>query len=118
MTVNIAMLNCFLTVNATSSNNHSDSDLSLSLSQYATYTDFVSHIDKLMSNDLSLLHCNIRSLYKNMDKLEEIVTPCSRRPDIITLSQTRIKETSIIATLPGYNFTNENSQTQAGGVGR
>ena len=27
------------------------------------------------------------------------------------------KETSIIATLPGYNFTNENSQTQAGGVG-
>jgi len=53
-----------------------------------------------------------------MDKLEEIVTPCSRRPDIITLSQTRIKETSIIATLPGYNFTNENSQTQAGGVGR
>ena len=57
----------------TSSNNHSDSDLSLPLSQYATHTDFVGHIDKLMSNDLSLLHCNIRSLYKNIDKLEEIV---------------------------------------------
>jgi len=101
----------------TSNNNHSDSDLSLPFSQYATHTDFVSHIDKLMSNDLSLLHCNIRSLYKNMDKLEEIVTPCSKPPDIIALSETRIKETSIIATLPGYNFINENSQTQAGGVG-
>jgi len=27
------------------------------------------------------------------------------------------QETSIIATLPGYNFIKENSQTQAGGVG-
>ena len=100
----------------TSNNNHSDSDLSLPFSQYATHTDFVSHIDKLMS-DLSLLHCNIRFLYKNMDKLEEIVTPCSKPPDIIALSEARIKETSIIATLRGYNFINENSQTQAGGVG-
>jgi len=32
----------------TSSNNHSDSGLSLPLSQYATHTDFVNHIDKLM----------------------------------------------------------------------
>jgi len=54
----------------TSSNNHSDSDLSLSLSQYAAHTDYVSHVDKLMSNDLSLLHCNIRSLHKNIDKLK------------------------------------------------
>jgi len=118
MTVNIAMLNCFLTVNAlTSSNKHSDSDLSLPLSQHATHTDFVCHVDKLMSNDLSLLHCNIRSLYKNMDKLDEIVAPCSKPPDIIALSETRIKETLTIATLPGYNFINENSQTQAEGVG-
>jgi len=52
-----------------------------------------------------------------MDKLEEIVTPCSKPPDIIALSETRIKETSIIATIPGYNFINKNPQTQAGGVG-
>jgi len=101
----------------TSSNNHSDSDLSLPLLQYATHTDFVSHVDKLMSHDLSLLHCNIRSLCKDIDKLEEIVTPCSKPPDIIALSETRIKGTSIIATFPGYNFININSQTQVGGVG-
>jgi len=101
----------------TSGNNHSDSDLSIPLSQYATHTDFVSHVDMLMSNDLSLLHCNIRSLYKNVDKLEEIVSLCAKPPDSIALSETRIKETSIIAPLPDYNFINENSQTQAGGVG-
>jgi len=54
----------------TSSNNRSDGNLSLPLSQYATHIDFVSHVDKLMSNDLSLLHCNIRLLHKNIDKLE------------------------------------------------
>jgi len=52
-----------------------------------------------------------------MDKLEEIVTPCSTPPDIIALWETRIKETSIIAALPGYNSINENSQTKAGVVG-
>jgi len=97
-------------------NSHSDSDLSLPLSQCATHTDFASYFDTLLSNDLSLLYCNIRSLYKNRDKLEEIVPPCSKPPDIIALSETRVKETSIIATRPGYNFSNENSQTQAGGV--
>ena len=70
-----------------------------------------------MSNDLSLLHCNIRSLYKNIDKLEEIITPCWKPPDIIALSETRIKDTSIEAALPGYNFINENPQPQAGDVG-
>jgi len=49
----------------TCSNNHSENNLSLPLSQFATHTDFVSHVDKFMSKDLSLLHFNIRSQYKN-----------------------------------------------------
>jgi len=69
-----------------------------------------------MSNDLSLLHCNIRSLYESIDKRDEIVSPCSKPQDIIALSETRVKETSIIAPLPGCNLINENFQTQAGGV--
>jgi len=59
----------------------------------------------------------IRSLFKNIDKLEEIVQLFSKPPDIIALSETRIKETLIIAPIPGYNLINENSQTQAGVVG-
>jgi len=61
----------------------------------------MSHVHKLMSNDLSLLHCNIRSLYENIDKLEEIVSPCSKP---LALPETRIKESYVIA---GYNFINE-----------
>jgi len=82
----------------TSSNKHSDSDLSLPLSQYATHTD------EVISNALSLLHCNTRSLHKNIDKLEESVSPCSILPDIIALLDTRFKETSNIAPHTGYNF--------------
>jgi len=51
----------------TRSNNQSDSDLSLPLSQYATHTDCVSNVDKLMSKDLSLLHFNVRSQHKNFN---------------------------------------------------
>jgi len=101
----------------TSGNNHSDCPLSIPLSQYATYSDFVIHVDNLMPNDLSLLHCSIRSLYKQIDKLEEILTPYPKPPDIIALSETRISAASIMAQLAGYNFINENSQTQAGFVG-
>jgi len=57
--------------------------------QYATHTDFMSFVDKLMSNNLPLLHCNIRSLCKNIDKLEEIIFSCSKLPDIIALSETK-----------------------------
>jgi len=52
------------------------------------------------------------ALSVNIDRLEEIATPCSKLPDIIVLS-----ETSFAAPLPGYNFITENSQMQAGGVG-
>jgi len=48
----------------------------------------------------------------NNDGEKVLFKICSNPPAIIALLETRIKETSIIATLPGYN-----SQTQAGGVG-
>jgi len=41
----------------TNGNNHSDCDLSIPLSQYTTHSDFVGHVDNLMSNYLSLVHC-------------------------------------------------------------
>jgi len=72
-----------------SGNNHSDSDLSPFSSQYVKYTDFTSYVNKLISNDLSLLHCNVRSLYKNIDKLDKIVSLCSKLTDIIVLSEKR-----------------------------
>jgi len=82
----------------TSGNNHSDSDLSLPLSQYATHTDFVSHFDKLISNDLSFLHCNIRSLYKNIDKLENIISTLCKTTRYYS-AFTKISSTIILNSL-------------------
>jgi len=47
---------------------------------------------------------------------QDLRKPQLRKPQLQETS-IRIKETSMIDTLPGYNLINENSQTQAGGVG-
>jgi len=59
MSVTIAIRNCFLIGEClTNGNFQSDCDLSIPFSQFATHSDFVNNVDNLMSNDLSLLHCN------------------------------------------------------------
>ena len=66
----------------------------------------------------SLLHCNTRSLGKNVSLLHDILLTVETRPDIIAISETKINENSYAnINLPGYNFVNTNSKSQAGGVG-
>ena len=65
----------------------------------------------------SLLHCNTRSLGKNVSLLHDILLTVETRPDIIAISETKINENSYAnINLPGYNFVNTNSKSQAGGV--
>ena len=67
---------------------------------------------------LSLLHCNTRSLCKNVSLLHDILLTVETRPDIIAISETKIKENSYAnINLSGYNFVNTNSKSKAGGVG-
>ena len=62
----------------------------------------------------SLLHCNIRSLGKNVSLLHDILLTVETRPDIIAISETKINENSYAnINLPGYNFVNTNSKSQA-----
>ena len=70
-------------------------------------------------NDLSIYHNNIRSLKKNFCKVEdELFGTCSRLPDILAFSETRINNnTSNIPSLNGYNFEHNDSKSFAGGVG-
>ena len=66
----------------------------------------------------SLLHCNMRSLGKNVLLLHDILLTVETRPDIIAISGTKINENSYAnINLPRYNFVNTNSKSQAGGVG-
>jgi len=65
-----------------------------------------------------VLHCNTRSLGKNISLLHDILQTIKTLPDIIAISETKINEnTCANLNIPGYFFINTNSKTQAGGVG-
>ena len=40
----------------------------------------------------SLLHINIRSIYKNIDLLEELISKCPQTLDIIALTETKFNQ--------------------------
>ena len=57
-------------------------------------------------------------MQKNFDDLYQLICQFKHPPDIICLSETRLKDqVPIIVNINGYNFTNANSPTNAGGVG-
>ena len=67
---------------------------------------------------LFLLHLNIRSLRKNYDNLTEFLTHVPLRPNIISLTETKIKDKPLVnITIPGYTFLHVNSVSNAGDVG-
>ena len=66
---------------------------------------------------LILLHVNIRSLHKNFELLHEFLVTLNFSPDIICLTDTRLKSKSLInIELPHYKFLHVNTTTAAGGV--
>ena len=70
--------------------------------------------------EITMLHVNIVSLITNFDKLKELLLVMKNMPDVICLSETRLKEKhtkSHIPCLEGYEFENINSNSDAGGVG-
>ena len=74
--------------------------------------------DAAKQKGFSLLHCNTRSLGKNVSLLHDILLTVETRPDVIAISETKINENSYAnINLPGYNFVNTNSKSQAAGVG-
>ena len=68
---------------------------------------------------LSLFRINIRSLNKldNFDNFYEFLTTLPFFPDIVCVSETRLKGDPLInVSIPGYNFLHSDSVTNAGGV--
>ena len=64
-----------------------------------------------------MIHFNVRSL-KNIDKLSHHLTDLKRKPDVLAVSETKLKENIIHSNieLDGYEFIHRNSHTFAGGV--
>jgi len=68
-------------------------------------------------HSLKLTHLNIRSLHKNFDAMHDFLQSLSFSPDIVYLTETRIKEQPLInISLLNYNFVHANSQPSAGRV--
>ena len=68
-------------------------------------------------NGFSMRHLNMRSLPKNLSLLEDFITTVKEPPEIIAISETKLKENNIHnVNIPGYSFINTNSRTAAGGV--
>ena len=88
-------------------------------SKYLTITqtgnDFY---DATNQNGFSIMHCNTRSLGKNLFLLQDILISVKSLPDIIAISETKLNDnTSANLHIPGYLFIRTDSKSQAGGVG-
>ena len=68
-------------------------------------------------NKFVILHVNVRSLTKNFEKLEQLIMDINVFPDIIAVSETKLKRSMALPHLPGCNFVECDSETNAGGVG-
>ena len=74
----------------------------------------------VQNKHLFLLHVNISSVNKNLDKLNhELLQSFQFLPDVICLSKAKIKNNSLInVTLNGYqHILHADSPSNAGGVG-
>ena len=72
---------------------------------------------KITSTELFIIHINIRSLNKNFDNLLKFLTELGTHPNIICLTETRLKQNSLGNTqIPGYKFCHVDLGTNAGGV--
>jgi hypothetical protein len=66
----------------------------------------------------SIFHCNIRSLGKNLNLLNDILLMCKEMPSFIAISETKLSDNSNSnISIPGYRFLSKPSQTSASGVG-
>ena len=82
------------------------------------YLRWIVPLEKLDQNALTLFHCNIRSLPKNLSLVRDILYCLYSRPNIIAISETRLNENSVWnIELSNYYFFHHDSPTAAGGAG-
>ena len=115
-------------LNSSGDANYSDNDLSndFDLSDHlsATIHDSINPCEYYDINNMPIdksykelffIHINIRSIQKNFDCFCELLSELPYRPQIICLSETKIKNQPVInISLPGYIFIHANSPTNAG----
>ena len=94
-------------------------DLCVSCSYY-NLSDITATFEQHCKDSLSIILVNIVSLSKNLYKLENFLTQVRYAPDIIAITETRIKHSVPIiynVNLQGYKFIHVDAHKNAGGFG-
>ncbi len=89
-------------------------------SQYFSFNKFNKSLKTLTnrSKSISLFHCNIRSLPKNLCLLEDFICSLDVKPDILAISETKLNSKTVTnIDIPRYQFFLADSETAAGGTG-
>ena len=97
-----------------------DSDLMLinPVSEYCSPSQLNELLDQCNKRSLSFLHCNIRSLPKNLSLLNELLDTLNKPIDLIAITETKLNSKSVDnIDLINYDFFHNDSPTNAGGAG-
>ena len=89
-------------------------ELLCSKSSYLTAKQFQKQYEN--TEDCFIPHINIQSLNKHLDKLEKPLVQLGKTPDIIAISETKLKA-NFSFLLEGHNFIQKDLKSNAGGVG-
>ena len=92
----------------------SDPDLMLSTpsSEYYSITDANNLLADVDNDSIFLFHCNIRSLAKNFELLNDLLYCCDNIPNVIAVTETRINcNSSANIDFPNYKFYSTDSKT-------
>src|SRR6185437_7006066 len=96
-----------------------DSDVEtveLQSSSELTTNQTANFFSKLGHSDFSILHANIRSLTKNLDKLKDLLNICDFEPKAIAISETWLSgDKHKIVQLPNYVFLHFDRAHKTGG---
>ena len=85
--------------------------------EYYSVRGFNKMLHNLGVKSFSILHCNIRSLSKTLNLLEELLCSLVSKLDILGITETKLGEKSISNfNIRGYNFFHTDSTTNAGGA--
>ena len=97
-----------------------DSDLMLinPVSEYCSPSQLNELLDQCNKRSLSFLHCNIRSLPKNLPLLNELLDTLNKPIDLIAITETKLNSKSVDnIDLINCDFFHNDSPTNAGGAG-
>ena len=86
--------------------------------KYYTLLELADAMKSNKSNDIMVIHFNLRSLPKNKYKMEEFLLQLPNLPHIIAITETKLNSSNLDqAELENYRFEHVDSASNAGGVG-